>query len=70
MTNPLNTVIIWANVPSSAVKELRLRPRRNSVTIEWRSGHYSTHSNVRKRDMLRLLNPQQSVGKWVNAFVL
>jgi hypothetical protein len=69
MPNFLNAVIVWANVPSIAVKELRLRADR-SVTIEWRSGHYSTHRNVSRRAMLRLLNPQQSVGQWVNAYVL
>jgi hypothetical protein len=62
-------VAVWKDVPSSAVKELRLRTDR-SVTIEWQSGHYSTHLNVRKRDMLRLLNPNQSVGQWVNTCVL
>jgi len=69
MTNLLNAVVVWQDVPSSAVKELRLRADR-SVTLEWQSGHYSTHRNVRKRDMLRLLNPNQSVGQWVNAYVL
>ena len=70
MQNPLNTVIVWSRVPSSAVRELRLRPRKRSVTIEWWSGHYSTHSNIRKRDMLRLLNPKQSVGEWANTYAL
>ena len=69
MQNPLNTVIVWSRVPSSAVRELRLRPRKRNVTIEWWSGHYSTHS-VRKRDMLRLLNPNQSVGQWANTYAL
>ena len=69
MQNPLNTVIIWQHVPSSAVSELRLRPRRRTITVEWRSGHYSTHA-VRRRDMLRLLDPRQSVGQWVNRFAL
>lgn len=69
MQNPLNTVIIWQHVPSSAVSELRLRPRRRTITVEWRSGHYSTHT-VRRRDMLRLLDRRQSVGKWVNTFAL
>src|SRR6056300_436371 len=69
MQNPLNTVIIWQHVPSSAVSELRLRPRRRTITVEWRSGHYSTHA-VRRRDMLRLLDPRQSVGQWVNSFAL
>jgi hypothetical protein len=69
MSNPLNTVIIWQDVPSSACSEMRLRPRKRSVTIEWRSGHFSTHT-VRRRDMLRLLNPQQSVGQWINRYVL
>ena len=70
MKNLLNTVIIWNKVPSSAVRTLRLRPRKRNITIEWWSGHYSTHTNVRKRDMLRLLNPNQSVGEWVNVFAL
>jgi hypothetical protein len=68
MSNPLNTVIIWQNVPSSAVAELRLRPRKRNVTIEWRSGHFSTHT-VRRRDMLRLLTGS-SVGQWVNRYAL
>ena len=68
MRNPLNTVIIW-QTPSSACSELRVRPRRRTITVEWRSGHYSTHT-VRRRDMLRLLNPQQSIGQWINRFAL
>jgi len=69
MFNPLNTVIIWDNVPSTACSELRLRFRKRSITIAWRSGHFSTHT-CRRRDMLRLLNPQQSVGQWINRYVL
>ena len=69
MSNPLNTVIIWQNVPSSACSELRLRFRKRNITVEWRSGHFSTHT-VRRRDMLRLLNPQQSVGQWLNHYAL
>jgi hypothetical protein len=33
MGNPLNTVLIWRNVPSSAVEEMRIRPRKGNVTI-------------------------------------
>jgi hypothetical protein len=68
MPNLLNTVIIWQNVPSSAVSELRIRPRKRNITIEWRSGHFSTHT-VRRRDMLRLLTGG-SVGQWVNLYAL
>ena len=68
MPNLLNTVIIWQNVPSSAVSELRIRPRKRNVTIEWRSGHFSTHT-VRRRDMIRLLTGG-SVGQWVNLYAL
>ena len=70
MGNLLNTVIIWQHVPSAAVSELRLRLRRRTITVEWRSGHYSTHT-VRRRDMLRLLlDLNQSVGTWINSYVL
>lgn len=62
--------IFWDNVPSSAVETLVLQPERRRVVIEWRSGHLSDHSNVRKRDMLRLFNPYQSVGEWVNIYAL
>jgi hypothetical protein len=62
--------IIWDDVPSSAVETLILQPKRRRVIIEWRSGSLSDHSNVRKRDMLRLLNPYQSVGEWVNTYTL
>ena len=65
----LNTWIDWQNVPSSAVRSMRIRPRRRSVSIEWQSGHYSTHT-VCRRDMLRLLDRRQSVGEWVNRFAL
>ena len=65
----LNTWIDWQNVPSSAVRSMRIRPRRRSVSIEWQSGHYSTHT-VRRRDMLRLLDRRQSVGAWANRFAL
>ena len=69
MRNPLYTVIIWQDVPSSACSELRLRFRKRNITVFWRSGHLSTHT-VRRRDMLRLLNPQQSVGEWLNRYAL
>ena len=65
----LNTWIDWQNAPSSAVRSMRIRPRRRSISIEWQSGHYSTHT-VRRRDMLRLLDRRQSVGEWVNRFAL
>ena len=65
----LNTWIDWQHVPSTAVRSMRIRPRRRTITVEWRSGHYSTHT-VRRRDMLRLLDPRQSVGQWVNRFAL
>jgi len=64
------STVSWDNVPSSAVETLVLQPNRRRVVIEWRSGHLSDHSNVCKRDMLRLLNRKQSVGQWANAFVL
>jgi hypothetical protein len=54
---------------SDAVKELRVSSDR-SVTISWWSGHYTTHKNVRRRDMLRLLDTKASRGKWVNEFAL
>ena len=69
MHSPLNTVIIWQDVPSTACSELRLRFRKRNITVFWRSGHLSTHT-VRRRDMLRLLNPQQSVGQWLNRYAL
>ena len=70
MLKHLNFNIHWANVPSSAVETLLLQPERGSVIIEWRSGHLTYRRNIRKRDMLRLLNPYQSVGQWVNTFAL
>ena len=69
--NLLNTVLIVDTTEgSSATNEIRFRPFKRSVTVEWKSGHFSTHRNVRRRDMLRLLNPRQSYGQWVNRYVL
>lgn len=65
----LNPTITWTDIPSDACSELRFRPCDRSVTIRWRSGKPSTHP-CRRRDMLRLLDPRQSVGQWVNLFVL
>ena len=47
MRNPLYTVIIWQDVPSSACSELRLRFRKRNITVFWRSGHLSTHTVLR-----------------------
>lgn len=54
---------------SSAVKELRLSAD-GSVAIEWHNRYTSTHTGVRKRDMLRLLDKRVSFGRWVNTYVL
>lgn len=68
--NPLNTVLILDTTEASgALKEIRLRFRNRSVTLAWKSGHWSTHT-VRRRDMLRLLNPRLSFGTWANRYVL
>jgi hypothetical protein len=71
MPNLLKTVfIVDTTQTSDALDELRLRPWKRSITVAWKSGHYSTHANVRRRDMLRLLDPRQSFGQWVNRYVL
>ena len=71
MPNPLKTVLIIDTAQASdAINELRLRPWKRSITVAWKSGHYSTHRNVRRRDMLRLLDPRQRFGQWVNRYVL
>jgi hypothetical protein len=70
MPNLLNTVlIIDTSEHSDALNEIRLRPRKRSVTLAWKSGHYSTHT-VARRDMFRLIDRRLTFGTWANRFVL
>ena len=63
--------MITINTPySDATRQITLRPLTRSVSIDWKSGSYSTHTGIRRRDMPRLLDQRMSFGQWANRYVL
>lgn len=55
---------------SDATRQITLNPLTRTVSIAWWSGSYSTHTGIRRRDMLRLLDRRLSYGQWANRYVL
>jgi hypothetical protein len=62
-------VFINVQRPSSACQRVILSPLTRTAIVQWHSGSVSSHG-VRRRDMLRLINPDTSLGQWVNRHCL
>ena len=54
---------------STACERIILSPLTRSAIIQWRSGSVSSHA-CRRRDMLRLLLTDCSMGQWANRHCL
>jgi hypothetical protein len=54
---------------SSACENVILSPLTTTAIIKWRSGSISSHY-CRRRDMLRLLFTDCSIGQWANRYCL
>ena len=69
----LNHLPVFINVDgaerSTACENIILSPLTRSAIIKWRSGSISAHG-VRRRDMLRLLLTDCSMGQWANRHCL
>jgi hypothetical protein len=68
----LDRLPVFVNVqrPSTACQRVILSPLTRTAIVHWHSGSISAHTCCR-RDMVRLLvNPQGSVGQWVNRTLL
>lgn len=62
-------VFINVQRPSTACQRVILSPLTGRAIVQWQSGSVSAH-DCRRRDMLRLMNRDASLGQWVNRHCL